>query len=92
MKPYMVVLKIGEGGDKEVRRIFLSEMVNETNIQAIVDALSQKWLLTSKQFPAPQFDIALGICDDLKNVEREIPRSHGWDAVHIEPLFAQAQF
>lgn len=91
MKPYILVLEIRKGGDKKVRKIFLSEKVNEKNIEAIAHALSQKWVLTSKQFPAPRYDIAIGICDDLENVERETPRSHGWGIVNVESLVAKAQ-
>lgn len=86
----MIVLEIDEKGNKEVRKVILSDKINRKNVWVIGEALSQTWVSNSKMFPAPRFDIVIGICDDIENVEKELPRSSGWDSVDIERLTVKA--
>jgi hypothetical protein len=86
MKHYIIVLEMKKDGEKKVRKVIMSENIDSSNVENISQALSAQWISNSKMFPAPRYDIVIGICDELTNIEREIPKSRGWDSVNIETL------
>jgi hypothetical protein len=86
MNHYIIVLEIKENGIKQVQKVIVSDEINDTNVGTIAKALSKLWGTNSKMFPAPRYDIVIGVCENIKIIENEIPKSRGWESVHIESL------
>lgn len=72
--------------DRKVIKVTEFPQVTFDNVRNVAEAIGDSWYTTSREFPAPQYDIFRARAENFESVQDWLPTLQGWDAVSLESL------